>query len=525
MTLLEKTFNILKQDDKRTDYRFIKPTRPEEGHPFTFNPFNIPNVRSVKCTKERLGKVLAFIDMKKQVRFADGFTVMRISTVNKRLLSMCGTAMSVSNLISYMIQIGLLAEYNEIYQFNGYYGRNNKCKAYVYSYDTEILIKQYCKDNNINKYQIKNSSITTIVKKFIEEVKSFEKSEVRFSSKLQLMKPDNWSTTEFEEYLTKCLYENYPQLQHYQELADYINETYYADDMDRQIQFKPNFTWQKGNKVVRKIGIRATNSLVSCKKEMEDNDDENILYRQEVLDKYGLSYEFDVKSSVPRVTYLLNNGYWLDNDVDLYERMFNHFIHRCPSEAMEWNKDTREIFKKFHMRGYFDTYSKVAAHMKLAISKKVDYDKNDWSDLDYVMKSYKEAIEETVGSLKYDSEVFFHESCIYLNVLSNLLKNGFNVLQIYDGFYTDKECKDIQQIVKETSEAYYNKYINTNNKSSTTIPACNQSIITIVKKFVDDTAGDTDSINGSINGDINGNIDNTDNKCYIEKLADLALLL
>ena len=116
--------------------------------------------------------------------------------------------------------------------------------------------------------KIKNIN-NTIVKKFAEEVKSFEKSEVRFSSKLHLLKPDNWSTTEFEEYLTFCLYENYPQLKHYQELADYINEKYYADDMDRQIQFRPNFTWKKGNKAVRKIGIRATNSLVSCKKEVE----------------------------------------------------------------------------------------------------------------------------------------------------------------------------------------------------------------------------------------------------------------
>lgn len=460
MTLLEKTYQILKQNDKDTEYRFIKPTRPEDGHPFTFNPFNIPNVRSVKCTKERLSKVLAFIDMKKQVRFADGYTVMNIATVNKRLVSMCGTQPSVSNLISYMITIGLLAEYDEEYQFNGYYSHNNKCKKYVYSYDTEVLIKQYCIDNNINKYQIKNNNIYTIVKKFGNtEVKSFEKSEVRFSSKLHLLKPDNWSTTEFEEYLTVCLYENYPHLQHYQELADCINETFYADDMDRQIQFKPNFTWNKGNKAVRKIGIRATNSLVSCKKEVEEDDEENILYRQEVLDKYGLSYEFDVKSSVPRVTFLMNKGFWLDNNVDLYECMFDHFTNICPSEKVEWNKETREVFKNFHMRGYFDTYNQMAAHIKLAISKKTNYRKSDWNGLDYVMKSYKESIEETVGTLKYDSEVFFHESCIYLDVLYNLLNKGLNVLQIYDGFYTDKEVNDIEEIVKQLSERYYNNYI------------------------------------------------------------------
>ena len=130
MTTLQTIYQILqlKDNEKDFDYHFVKPTRPEEGHPFYFNPFNIPHVRSEKCTKERLSKVLAFIDIKKQSRYSDGFTVMHIATVNKRLLSMCGTQKSVSNLISYMIKIGLLAEYDESYQFNGYYKRNNKCK-------------------------------------------------------------------------------------------------------------------------------------------------------------------------------------------------------------------------------------------------------------------------------------------------------------------------------------------------------------------------------------------------------------
>lgn len=470
-TQLKQIYEILQKDDKKKEKQlFIKPTRPDDNKAFYFNPFNIPNVRSVKSTKERLSKVLAFIDMKKQVRFSDGFTVMNISVYNKRLLSICGSHQNVSRFISYMIKIGLLAEYDEDYQFNAFYNKDNKCKSYVYCKETEDLVKEYCITNNINKYQIKNKY--TIENKFGEEVKSFEPSEVRFNSKTQFLKPDNWSTTDFEEYLTMCLYENYPQLQHYQDLADTINETYYNDDFDRQIQFRPNFTWSKGNKSVRKIGIRSTNSLVSCKKSREEDDQENLLYRDDVLKRYGLSYEFDVKSSVPRVTYLLNRGVWLDNNVDLYQTMYDHFIKICPSEKMEWNAESREIFKTFHMRGYFDTYSKVAAHIKHAISKKIDYKKDDWSNLDYVMKSYKKSIEETIGTLKYDSEIFFHESCIYMDVLLNLLERNFNVLQIYDGFYLDKECKDIEEVVKQSSESYFNNYIkdcNTNTSKNTRV--------------------------------------------------------
>lgn len=142
----------------------------------------------------------------------------------------------------------------------------------------------------------------------------------------------------------------------------------------------------------------------------------------------------------------------------------------------EWNKETREVFKSFHMRGYFDTYAMLAAHTKRAIALKGDYKKDEWSNLDYVMRAYKDSIAETIGELKYDSEIFFHESCMYLDVLKSLLDDGFDVLQIYDGFYTDKECKDIKERISNITEAYYNKYIN--NKDN-----INKYNNTIVKKL------------------------------------------
>lgn len=470
MTLLEKAYQALQNENvKQTKAFTLEIKRPEKE--VVFNDFNIPQVRSVKCTKEKLSKVLAFIEMKKHSRFSDGYTVMNIACTSKKLLSMCGSEMNASNLIKYMKLIGLLADYDTTYQFNAFYGKDNKCKSYVYNKETEDKIKEYCILNNINKYQIKNNRYNTIVKKF-EDVKSFEQSEVRFSSKLNLLKPTNWSDSEFEEYLTINLYKNYPQLQHYQDLADEINETYFAEDYDRQVAFTPKFTWNKGKTSVTKIGIRATNSCVSAKKEREEGDDEWIVYREDLLNRYNLSYEFDVKSSVPRVTYLLSNGDWLDNDIDLYEKMYQTFVKYCPSEKLEWNKETREVFKSFHMRGYFDSYAMLAAHTKRAISMKCEYKRSDWSDLDYVMKAYKDAISETVGELKYDSEIFFHESCMYLDVLKSLLDDGFDVLQIYDGFYTDKECKDIKERIQRITETYYNIYINNkdnDNKYNNTI--------------------------------------------------------
>ena len=383
MTILEKTYQILQQDKSKEEKEWQKPTRPTKE--FSIKPFNIPQTRKINPQKVLLSKVLAFIDMKKQVRFADGFTVIPISCKSKRLLSMFNSQPQVTRFIDFMIDIGLLAEYDETYQFNAYYDNDNRIKQYVYSYNTEQYIKQYCNNNNINKYKIRNYNNNNSI--HIQTIENFDKKSVKFSSKLNLLKPDNWSVHQFEDYLAACLYENYPQLKHYQELADLINDTFYADDLDRQIQFIPNFTWRKGNKCVIKIGIRATNALVSATKDkILKNGKESHLTKEEVTTRYNLKYDFDVKSSVPRVTYLMNNGIWLDNNVDLYQQMYNNFSHLCPSEQLIWNNDTREIFKSFHMRGYFDTETQIAGHIKRQISMKTSYNKDEWTGLDFVMK-------------------------------------------------------------------------------------------------------------------------------------------
>lgn len=463
MTTIQKLYKIskLKERNEKRIYSF-RPTRPDE-RPIYFNDFQIPTSRSLKYVKERLSKILAFIDSVKQIRFSDGITVMPISCTNSTMLSITGSHMNASNLIKAMKQIGLITIYDEHYQFNAYYGKDNKAKLYAYNYDAEVLLKKYCEENDILKYQISNKKTRKQRKQLDCEVLTFENDTVKFNSKQHLLKPTNWSTTEFEDYLSDVLAENYPQLEVYKRLADELNNKYYQDDAERRISFKEKFTWNKGNKAVRKIGIRATNSTVSAKKEREENDEEWIKYRDDYLNKYNLHYEFDVKSSVPRITYLLNHGVWLDNSIDLYKMIFDEFVTLCPSENVEWNEENRKAFKSLFMRGYFDSKSRITTHVINSIRNKIDYKESEWKDLDFVMKMYKQAIENVLGTL-YDSEIFLHESCIYMNVLKVLKESGFDCLQCYDGFYTDKEVINIENIIKQESMKYYATYIINNDK-------------------------------------------------------------
>lgn len=459
MSQLTNLYNILKKDEKEKDDNFtFKPIRPSKE--VQFEPFNIPQSRKKSVTKENLAKVLAFIDLNKNRRFSNGLTVMPIPCTAKDYISICGNSRGVSRLINFMKDMGLIADYESSYQYNAFYSKDNKSKTYAYRYEAEEIIKAYCITNDINKFQIKNY-INTVVDRF-KSIQSFETSEVKFTSKGQFLKPDDYSAKELETYLLDCLKNNYEDFSYYQKLSDEINETYYKDEPDLRIRFLPTFTWNKGNTAIRKIGIRATNALVSAKKEA----DEDKLTRQEVLDRYNLKTEVDVTSSVPRITFLLNNGYWLDESIDLYEEIYKVFVKKCPEEKIEWNNETRKMFKSFFMRAYFDSYTAIAGHIKREISKRIKYNPDDWIGLDYIMKSYKESVEEVLGGKLYDSEIFYYESVIYMSVLKELLDNGFNVWQCYDAFYLDTDNEIIQvqtnKLIRNKAEAYYKQI--TNNK-------------------------------------------------------------
>jgi hypothetical protein len=213
---------------------------------------------------------------------------MPIATTNKKFKSICGSQRNASNLIQYMITIGLLSLEDNEYQFNATQEGYNKSKIYRYYYDNEQEVIKYCEENDINKYVVRNNKlkhIDTVVQSF--RIENFEDEQVRFSSHLHLLKPVNYSVTQFENYIASILYKNYPLLAHYQELADNINDTYYSEYPELAIRFVPHFTFNNGNKAITKIGIRATNTLVSAKKDKDEKND-NCWFKHDSF--YGFCY-------------------------------------------------------------------------------------------------------------------------------------------------------------------------------------------------------------------------------------------
>lgn len=369
-----------------------------------------------KKRKNKLSKILAFIDSVKHKRYKSGCTVMPISVTNKDNLAIWENEKGVSRAISYMIEIGLISIENDKYQFGAYYEKDNKSKSYRYYKENEDKVKKYCEEHDIQMYIVKNKVYS------MNEIQSvhtdIDKTKVRFASRIKLIRPAELSKAEFEKQLTLCLYENYPGLRFHIEKANEINEKYYKDYPEFRIRFQPNFTWSSDGIYVSRIGIRATNSMTNMKKEK----------RSEILKLYGFTLKKDINASVPRMTLSLNTGSWVDETDDIYELIY-HVME--PQGVFGYKK--RETIKKLHMRAYFESGDKLTGHHTW-LSMNQDNIKRE--DVCEKMTEFRNAIIKAEGGKLYGSDIFYIESCVYLMTLYDLLSSGHRVWQVYDCFYS-----------------------------------------------------------------------------------------
>ena len=426
-------------------------------------PFQIPKNRSKKSQREQLSKVLAFVKYERNIRAAEGCTVMPIPTTNKHMLAIAGSPANASNLIKFMCKIGLISPESEKYRFGSRYEKNNYAKTYRYYYDNEQELLAYCEQEGIGEFSTKNC--TRRKDAAIPDNLQISVKDVAISSHLKLMKPEGLSHTEFEDYVSELIYQRYPHLEAYQELVDEINETHYSDYPEFSISFRLHFTWDKKKNYIRKIGLRATNSCVSASNSEEHDENFHRLIKQELLNKYGLNLSKDVKSSVPRITLSLNQHYWESETTDIYKMILHECVHsgECFSNETVVQKfaELREVIKKLHMRRYFDTEKEIRNHTRNAMGHHVE----NTAEVDAIMRAYQKAVIKAEGGKLYGTEIFLHESCIYLDVLKELLDNGFFCWECYDAFYARKEGvtqeefeKYVEASVEEKANAYIKRY-------------------------------------------------------------------
>lgn len=203
-------------------------------------------------------------------------------------------------------------------------------------------------------------------------------------------------------------------------------------------------------------------------------------------------FEFDRKGSIYNLTYSLNKKEYLDNNIDIYEKMNNKKFT---------SKEERNLYKLTQMSVYFSTYKRtinliyrymqmkyengtipkdkqelIDAYWKLVTKGKT----MEWSEFASGLKEHfearKKAMKKFIGDNKayidkgskysenfeknFDSFIFMKESEIYLKFVTELRSRGLRVVQIYDGFYLQKGSiseNELNDILKDTVINYVSK--------------------------------------------------------------------
>ena len=413
-------------------------------------------MKQEKYLRSKLSKILAFINYQKHLRYAEGCTIIPIPTTKKELIAIFGNQPSVSKAIDDMKEIGLIS--TETIRFTP--GRRKQpgiAKTYRYYYDNEQKLIEYCRELEIEPYQVDRDNLYievsdsgierremySLVYKNSQSITPVTlEDSVKISNHLFIPRPVHFSKKGFEEFLVHCLLKKYPSYDFYAQEVLEINKHY--KDERFKLHFKFNFTWNDEETAVTGIGIRATNSYCNLKREE----------RAKLNEKYRFSLENDVISSVPRVTMSLNQQKWFSDNVDIYKLIYDQLGDDKP-----YTPECREAIKSFHMRCYFDgTDKQTAYHIWYAMDQEglTEEDKDDCYNLIYMLRA---AIREVEGKL-YGSEIFYVESCVYLKTLHDLIKKGYKTWQVYDCFYT----KDDKGVSEPELQKEINKLLEKNFK-------------------------------------------------------------
>ena len=91
------------------------------------------------------------------------------------------------------------------------------------------------------------------------------------------------------------------------------------------------------------------------------------------------------------------------------------------------------------------------------------YDKARARFIQDIMSEQKLLAIEKIGGF-FDSEIFLHESCIYLNIYKDIVDSGIRCTQIYDSFYFNANSNiNVNQLYKTHLSQYKLKFASTFN--------------------------------------------------------------
>lgn len=446
--------NAPKDEPKITNERSHEPFRIDEN--FDTSLFlNPTKERIVELLKRKyvakLKTLKPFVDVMKYMTSSKGVSICPLSSNSKKWNLLYGSQRQVARVLQYAKEIGLLYCVSESYS-----NKLGYCKEYAYDKRVEKKLIELFNDYHIshNSKSYNKSYVISIIDKFKMDKEQWELyEEYMKKSKIRIVQQTRIALD--EGHIIMGLSEMYPQYIEMLETIDEDNSSMEVIDYDYAI---PTFKKDKRGDITR-IGIRKTNAYCNLKvRGYEDRQSwENLGEKEKcrirdvvITRRLGGVYENDVKSSIYRITYLLNNGEWLDREIDLYPRMAGFEFK---------SNEERNLFKSpLAMKLYFSSSIDKAISTSIynSTSTKELFKKLNAKD---VLQEARDNMLNVIGS-SYRSEIFLHESCIYTQVAHKIRQMGYRLIQIYDGFFTNKPLdeKVFDEIVKDCAMEYYRKW-------------------------------------------------------------------
>ena len=260
----------------------------------------------------------------------------------------------------------------------------------------------------------------------LEEIE-FDKSKIFIRSHMMMN-----VTGISNECIIAALEERYQQVPYYAKIVDKLNKSRPNEDKIK-FKFTLKFRTKSGKRYLTKIGFRASSLLCNYKEHENANPFFMGKWRKDYFTpKYGKYDHYDVNASIYRLTYNLNHNKPLGFDQDVYEMMYGHKFD---------SKADRDAYKRICMRLMCGKLSQLGNQVERRLSKLEDksYDRARREIIQDTMAEAKINMYEALGS-SYDSEIFLHESCIYVDMLSKML-NSQDVSLVYDCFYYKSDYK------------------------------------------------------------------------------------
>ena len=396
--------------------------------------------------KVNLALLGSFVDLYQYLTGRKHITEIPISSTSKALVQIYKDRRHVSRVLELACKVDLLKCTKDQYRF-GQYETYSKC--YIYNKLVQDLIKSLIAkyDINFTRYIVVNCRPNDIIYNSGHEF-SFDKEKhynVLFSSRLRI---PNMT----DEECLEILHRTYPFLTEYQALADEMNRTYLKDCPEQQIVFQPSINRSKTG-YITKIGIRATSKVCSFKEHENENEGYKGVWRKDYLKEFfgtDKIYSYDVKSSIYRVSHLINFGGWTDESFDFYENIYGQTFS-SPEE--------RTMFKDFCQRLYFDSPNAIYSHTKDCYADLLAKGISE-ARIKADIGRMKAQMDFMLGNMAMNNEVFLHESCLYLDLVKVLRDSGIKVVQVYDGFYSDQDIASLcREILPDIANSYYDKVV------------------------------------------------------------------